>query len=659
MAPVLRLLFWLAASCSAVRAARRTRSGIEVPGPDEDPFYAAPPGIESLAPGTIVRSRPAPAPLSLDNKSALKPKAVWQLLYRTQNSVGKPEVTVATVIIPHNAKLGNVFSYGYFSDAAYNACNPSISMLVGTRDDNYITQYQNIITIAALNEGWVVVVADDGGPQASFSAGPHAGYATLDSLRAVIASGNITGVSSDPIITLFGYSGGSFSMSFASELHPHYAPELKIAGAAVGGISPNVTYLVEEDNGKPWAMFGPPVLLGISHDYPDFAQWLSENLIPEHEAEFRQAEKQCVSANHMFENKPTEYFFKKGVAGFKEPLPFNVTESAGSMGTRGPPKIPWYMYGSVGDDSAPVDLADKLYVSHCKQGANIYYERNPIPMSHKTECLYATPGAFVWLQDRHAGKPIVPGCSTAALTTESVRGVVEGVFFKAVRDNLAAWASQDEIGPKVGVNQTVVNPLIAPWTNASIAELPKPPNPLPSEPVPAPGAPVVTPEVPLIPVPSPTPQTAASASASGETVPPIAATPVAEPATPVSEPAAVTPSAPVAETPTVPASVSEAVTTSDPANTAAPAAPTPGTPAAPAAPTPEAPAATVPKAKGKGGRPKAPKAPKTAKGPKMPKMPRGKGAKGKGSGGVSGVSGLVLMAEEEEGERLVERGWRG
>lgn len=83
--------------------------------PDGDPFYKPPPGWETKVPGSILASRPVPNPLTLNNAKAIKPKGAWQLLYRTQNSVGEPEATVVTVLEPYNAKKHNLFVYHFFS----------------------------------------------------------------------------------------------------------------------------------------------------------------------------------------------------------------------------------------------------------------------------------------------------------------------------------------------------------------------------------------------------------------------------------------------------------------------------------------------------------------------------------------------------------------
>jgi hypothetical protein len=48
------------------------------------------------------------------------------------------------------------------------SCNPSFALQLGDRMDNFFTQLQTMVIISALNEGWYVSVADDGGPQGAF-----------------------------------------------------------------------------------------------------------------------------------------------------------------------------------------------------------------------------------------------------------------------------------------------------------------------------------------------------------------------------------------------------------------------------------------------------------------------------------------------------------
>jgi hypothetical protein len=64
----------------------------------------------------------------------------------------------------------------------------------------------------------------------SKASGLQTGYATLDSIRAVLQSGNFTGLDPDPIITLHGYSGGSISAGWVFALLIFLRPRLIIQG---------------------------------------------------------------------------------------------------------------------------------------------------------------------------------------------------------------------------------------------------------------------------------------------------------------------------------------------------------------------------------------------------------------------------------------------
>jgi hypothetical protein len=83
--------------------------------PENDDFYKAPPGFEKAAAGTILRSRRVPGSITIENSIPINVQAAWQLQYRTQNSVGNPEASIVTVLVPHNAKPGNVFMYAYYT----------------------------------------------------------------------------------------------------------------------------------------------------------------------------------------------------------------------------------------------------------------------------------------------------------------------------------------------------------------------------------------------------------------------------------------------------------------------------------------------------------------------------------------------------------------
>lgn len=83
--------------------------------PDNDLFYKPTPGFESAKLGAILKYRTVPRPITIDNKSGIKLKDAWQILYRTQNSVGEPEANVVTVLVPFKAKADKLFTLQFFS----------------------------------------------------------------------------------------------------------------------------------------------------------------------------------------------------------------------------------------------------------------------------------------------------------------------------------------------------------------------------------------------------------------------------------------------------------------------------------------------------------------------------------------------------------------
>jgi hypothetical protein len=126
VATLLRLVFLLGALVCLSTAAPLTQVEANPPVwpppvkngtlPEKDEFYKAPPGFEKAAPGTILRSRRVPGTLSLDNNSTtVNVQSAWQLQYRTQNSVGTPQASVVTVLIPYNARPGNLHMYSWYT----------------------------------------------------------------------------------------------------------------------------------------------------------------------------------------------------------------------------------------------------------------------------------------------------------------------------------------------------------------------------------------------------------------------------------------------------------------------------------------------------------------------------------------------------------------
>ena len=98
---------------------------------------------------------------------------------------------------------------------------------------------------ASLSKGWIVSVPDYEGPLASFTAGVMSGHATIDSIRAIFSKKHEFGLTDNARYAMWGYSGGALASEWAAELQVQYAPELSFSGAALGGLTPNVTSVLD------------------------------------------------------------------------------------------------------------------------------------------------------------------------------------------------------------------------------------------------------------------------------------------------------------------------------------------------------------------------------------------------------------------------------
>lgn len=392
------------------------------PLPDGDPWYAAPDNLTSVPNGGILKWRKAPRPLSLDNVVALPTRAMYQIQYRTQNSAGLPIANVLTAIIPMFPKYDSLFSYIYFSDTPSPNFNPSLEMTLRPGYPMLFTKEQLGPLIAALSEGWIVAVPDDNGPQASFPSGPTMAYATLDSMRAMLQSEAITGLQPNAKITLNGYSGGGIAAAWTGELHGVYAPEVNIAGIALGGLVPDFVFLSNQiRQGIGYFAWGVISFVGLSHDFPELSNWLDQNLKPELAEDFWLAETLSIEGiAAKYTNINTCDYFIRGCDAWNDAIPSTILYQYTTNGITSTPKAPWYLYESAADEISPVNITNALYDKYCAQGANIYYEETMLPISHATTSVVSFPGAFRWMKDRHLGLPVAPGCSKVAISSTTV-----------------------------------------------------------------------------------------------------------------------------------------------------------------------------------------------------------------------------------------------
>ncbi|OAA71678.1 secretory lipase 1 precursor [Akanthomyces lecanii RCEF 1005] len=386
--------------------------GITPVPPSDDPFYSPPASYENSKPGTILRSRSVPNPLAILNLLPIKVHGAYQLLYRTTDSQGKPQATVTTIIVPENADPSKLLSYQIAEDASWINCAPSYALQSIKNPLNGITaNVEIILIIAALKQGWIVNTPDYEGPGAAFSSGIQAGQATLDSIRAALASENITGVSSSAKYQMWGYSGGSIASEWAAELQPSYAPELSFAGVAIGGTIANLTASALAMNKGPATGLIPAAILGLAAAYPNLTYLFDEVLVPSKASAFKQAGTQCIPANiAQFAFQDMFSYSKYALDDlFRFPEVQAVLETTGLMGVHGVPQMPMYVYNGVLDELSPIAGSDAVIKKLCAQGADIKYVRHLLS-EHGAEAVTGLGDAFLFLKDRFDGVPLQSGC---------------------------------------------------------------------------------------------------------------------------------------------------------------------------------------------------------------------------------------------------------
>ncbi|KAF7193947.1 Trichothecene C-3 esterase [Pseudocercospora fuligena] len=383
---------------------------VDILPPSQDPWYTAPHNFEAAAPGAILRLRAARGNLTSITTNSSE---AYQILYRTTNSQYQPTWAVTTFFTPKSsnqtsASNNKLLSYQVPYDSADVDASPSYAQYGAAFPD--VTK--------ALGQGWFVNVPDYEGPNASFTAGVQSGHATLDSIRAVLNSG--FGLEQNGTrYAMWGYSGGALASEWAAELQVQYAQDLSFAGAALGGLTPNVTSVLAATNGGIAAGLIPAGILGLASQYPELLQYIKENLNNEgkyNATGFLMARNQTLAESigaFVFQNI-TQYF-KNGEQSLSNPLSQRIINRDGIMGYHGVPQMPIFAYKAIKDEISPINDTDKLVDRYCAIGATIKYERNTVG-GHTDESTNGDARAFAFLEQVLGGTFNQTGCQIENVT---------------------------------------------------------------------------------------------------------------------------------------------------------------------------------------------------------------------------------------------------
>ncbi|RMI33964.1 lipase family protein [Nocardia stercoris] len=247
----------------------------------DDPFFDPPAGFAADAPGTVLRHREVETAFL-----GVIPQRVsaWQLLYRSTDLHGEPDIAMTTVLLPDAAGAlpdgrRPVLAFQSAIDAVDEKCAPSYALRRGGWVPGSITQVEWLLIAQALRRGWVVSVADHEGAGGHFLAPRGSGYVALDGVRAALGFKPL-GLEANAPIATWGYSGGGLAASWVAELAPAYAPELDLVGAVLGAPIGDPVEVFLRLNGGPFAGLPTIALAGLRHIYPAFARVVDTEMTP-------------------------------------------------------------------------------------------------------------------------------------------------------------------------------------------------------------------------------------------------------------------------------------------------------------------------------------------------------------------------------------------
>ncbi|MEU8894858.1 lipase family protein [Nocardia sp. NPDC048505] len=385
--------------------------------PEHDDFYCPPVGFALRPPGTILRTRVAELALFGAVRQRLR---AWQLLYRTSDLHGIPDVAVTTVLLPAGAEVADrpLLSFQCAIDGVSSNCFPSYALRRGARALGAIPQLELPVIAEALARGWAVSIPDHGGMGGNFGVAREPGYRSLDAARAALGFAPL-GLSRSTEIGLWGYSGGGLATAWAAELAAGYAPELTIVGAVAGSPvgDPRAAFL--RLNGSLLSGFSAVCVAALRRAYPELARLLRAHARPEFDALLADAaSRTTLSLVPRFAGKNLDRYCDSTFAELLgHPEMRRVLDDIRPGVTA--PAMPMLVLQGVNDELIAVRDVDRHVERYRDAGAHIHYIRDRLSL-HLALLYLGTPLTMNWLADRFDGKPLPPS------TTRTVWSVAWG-----------------------------------------------------------------------------------------------------------------------------------------------------------------------------------------------------------------------------------------
>ncbi|MFG3440666.1 lipase family protein [Nonomuraea sp. NPDC047897] len=351
--------------------------------------------------GDVVSARPTTVYL-LPGKLLEVPVNTWHVLYRSTSATGAPNTVSGTLLVPKASyALGKrpIVGYATGTHGLGDQCAPSASMREGR-------EAELAFVSLLLLKGFAVVVTDYEGLGTpgthTYMAGISQGHAVLDSIRAAVRVPG-SGLSASAPVAVMGYSQGGASAGWAAQLQPSYAPDLRLKGAAAGGVPADLSAVATHLEGGP--DFGLAAAAGVGFDaaYPELD--LEADLNERGRALMADAADDCVG--DLDKLAGLRFSDLSPVDLLNQPK-WQARLTANRLGAL-PPRVPMFLYHARGDQIIPYAVGQTLRSEYCRAGVNTRWVSLPAP-DHVTGAVEGGPLAIEWLTLRLLGLPAFGNC---------------------------------------------------------------------------------------------------------------------------------------------------------------------------------------------------------------------------------------------------------
>lgn len=376
------------------------------PAPGDDAFYTPPDPLPTVAPGSVLRSRPSTFTLDPVNHAPVPGVTSTQILYRSTDALGQPNAVSGTVLVPDTPWLIGkrpLVTLGVGTRGLGDDCAPSYTLANGA-------DYEGPFIAGLLAQGWAVVVSDYEGLGTpgghTYVVGQSEGRALLDAAR---AAQQLPGAGlSDSPVGIMGYSQGGGAAGWAAELAGSYAPDLDVKGTVAGGVPADLSEVAEFGEGSPFIAFTLMAALGLDSAYPelDLEGYLNErgqDLVAE-------ADDVCLVSVDGITTLFSTAFTTRSDFTHTDPLATPAWQARLEENRLGNtrPSAPVYQFHGIVDEIVPYAPARELRREWCNKGATVTWAT--LPGEHLLAMVEGYPSAVTWLGARFAGIPTWGTC---------------------------------------------------------------------------------------------------------------------------------------------------------------------------------------------------------------------------------------------------------